>query len=283
LKVLVVGAGGMVGRAVAAQCGARGDDVLTATHASLDITDSSAVESITERFRPEAVINCAAWTDVDGCESNAQKAFAVNAEGPGNLALACRHSGSLLITISTDYVFDGAKDGFYTQRDDPNPLSVYGKSKFEGERGAQAASARTIVVRTGWIFGPGGTNFLSRVIELGERGVRLNAISDSWGTPTYAVDLAERLRELADLDLPGVYHVVSTGNGATYFDFARESLERAGLDPSLVEAINSATLTRPAPRPRNSRLRCLLSEALGLRPMRPWTQCLTEFASFVRT
>jgi dTDP-4-dehydrorhamnose reductase len=282
LKVLVTGAGGMVGRAVAAHCGAMGDEVLATTHASLDIADATAVESVIERFRPEAVINCAAWTDVDGCESNAPKAFAVNAEGPGNLAVTCRRIGSLLITISTDYVFDGTKEGFYTQREDPNPLSVYGKSKLEGERRAQASCARSAIVRTGWIFGSGGTNFLSRVIELGERGVRLNAISDSWGTPTYAVDLAKRLRELADLDLPGFYHVVNAGDGTTYYDFARESLERAGLDPSVVGAINSATLTRPAPRPRNSRLRCLLSEALGLEPMRPWKQCLTEFATSVR-
>jgi dTDP-4-dehydrorhamnose reductase len=174
------------------------------------------------------------------------------------------------------------KVGFYTQRDDPNPLSVYGKSKLEGERRAQTACSRTTIVRTGWIFGPGGTNFLSRVIELSERGMRLNAISDSWGTPTYAADLAKRLRELADLDLPGFYHVVNAGDGSTYYDFARESLEQAGLDPSIVAPISAATLTRPAPRPRNSRLRCLLSEALGLEPMRSWKQCLTEFAFSVR-
>jgi dTDP-4-dehydrorhamnose reductase len=283
LRVLVAGAGGLVGRAVASHCGARGDEVLAATHSSLDIADASAVESVIQRFRPEAAINCAAWTDVDACESNAQKAFAVNAEGPENLAAACRRTGAQLITISTDYVFDGMKEGFYTQRDDPNPLSVYGKSKLEGERRAQTACSRTTIVRTGWIFGPGGTNFLSKVIELSERGVRLNAISDSWGTPTYAVDLAKRLRELADVDVPGFYHVVNAGEGSTYYDFARESLERAGLDPSVVAPINAATLTRPAPRPRNSRLLCLLSEALGLEPMRSWKECLTEFAFSART
>jgi dTDP-4-dehydrorhamnose reductase len=267
---------------VVAHCGTSGDEVFAATHASLDLADASAVENVIEGFRPDAVINCAAWTDVDGCESDVPRAFAVNAAGPGNLALACSRIGSLLITISTDYVFDGTKDGFYTQKDDPNPLCMYGKAKLEGERRAQTACARTMIVRTGWIFGPGGTNFLSRVIELCERGVRLKAISDSWGTPTYAVDLAERLRELAILDLPGCYHVVNAGDGTTYYDFAREALELAGLDPSAVDSISGSTLTRPAPRPRNSRLRCLLSEAVGLRPMRPWKQCLNEFASSVR-
>ena len=135
--------------------------------------------------------------------SNPERAQNVNARGPELLALACRRLGALFITISTDYVFDGEKDGFYTQRDQPNPQSVYAVSKLEGERRAQIAWARTIVVRTGYIFGSGGTNFLSSVVERARRGERLQAINDSFGTPTYAPDLAQQLRRLAQLDLPG--------------------------------------------------------------------------------
>ena len=134
---------------------------------------------------------------------------------------SCRAFDALLITISTDYIFDGAKAGFYTQRDQPNPLSVYGSSKLEGERRAQREWARTIVVRSGYIFGTGGTNFLSTVMLRARRGESLKVIKDMFGTPTYARDLAQRLLRLAQLDLPGTYHVVNSGEGVSFEGFAR--------------------------------------------------------------
>lgn len=277
MRVLVTGAGGMVGRAVVAHCRASGDEVFAHDHASLDIADARAVSVAFERERPEAVFNCAAWTEVDGCESDRERAFEANARGPENLATGARAAGAQLLTISTDYVFDGAKEGFYTQRDDPTPQSVYGEAKLEGERLAQKACARTTVVRTGWIFGAGGKNFLSRVVELSRSGATLKVISDAWGTPTCAADLARRLRELAELDLPGVYHVVNAGAGASFEEFAREALAVAGLDASNLESVSMDSLTRPAPRPRNSRLRCLLSEAVGLQPLPDWRTALREF------
>jgi dTDP-4-dehydrorhamnose reductase len=140
------------------------------------------------------------------------------------------------------------------------------------------ASARTSVVRTGWVFGPGGRNFLSTVVARARRGERLKAISDSWGTPTYAPDLAARLRELAELDLPGVYHVVNAGEGTSFEGFARAAAEEAGVREVEIEAVAMDSLKRPAPRPRNSRLRCLISEAIGLRPLRDWREALREFA-----
>jgi dTDP-4-dehydrorhamnose reductase len=278
MKVLVTGAGGMVGRAVVEHCTAQGDEVSAHDHSSLDIADETAVSSRLERERPQAIINCAAWTDVDGCEANRVRAFEANARGPENLAASARRVQASLVTISTDYVFDGAKDGFYTQRDDPNPTSVYGAAKLEGERRAQSACARTIVVRTGWVFGIGGTNFLSRVIELGLRNERLKAISDAWGTPTYAADLARRLRYLVELDLPGIYHVVNSGDGASYEEFARLALIAAGCENVAIESVRTDSLERPAPRPRNSRLRCLLSGAIGLEPLPDWRLALKEFA-----
>lgn len=277
MRVLITGAKGLVGRALVEHCLASGDEVLSYDHNKLDIADAGAVESVICAERPDAVINCAAWTDVDGCERDPEKARQANAFGPENLARASRKADAALVTISTDYVFNGKKEGFYTQRDQPDPISVYGSAKLEGERRAQAEHARTIVVRTGYIFGPGGKNFLSNVVSLAERGEKFKAISDYWGTPTYGRDLARRLRELAQLDLPGVYHVVNSGDGASFETFSVEALRLAGLRSDGFEVIEGDSLGRPAPRPRNSRMKCLISEAIGLAPLPPWQESLAHF------
>ena len=277
MKILITGARGLVGRALVEHCSASGDEVLSYDHQSLDIADADAVESTVMREQPDAVINCAAWTDVDGCESNAEKARHVNSLGPENLARVSRKAGAVLITISTDYVFDGRKEGFYTQRDQPVPISIYGKFKLEGERKAQEEHARTIVVRTGYIFGPGGKNFLSKVILRAARGEKQKAIHDYWGMPTYGRDLAMRLRELAVMDLPGVYHVVNSGEGASFETFTLEAFRLAGFSADMVEVVAGDSLGRPAPRPRNSKLKCLLSEAVGLSPLPPWQESLAHF------
>jgi dTDP-4-dehydrorhamnose reductase len=270
----------MVARAVAEHCARCGDEVTAHDRHSLDITDPAAVAATFKRDAPEVVINCAAWTDVDGCESDPQRAFDVHARAVETLALNSRSCEARFITISTDFVFDGTKDGFYTQSDEPNPLSVYGQSKLEGEIAAQMAYPRTIVVRTGWIFGIGGRNFLSTVIERARRGEHLKTISDAYGTPTYAPDLAARLRDLARLDVPGVYHVVNGGAGVSYEEFTRAAVKVAGVGAAAeLESVSMDTLRRPAPRPRNSRLRCLLSEARGLAALPDWETALGVFAA----
>jgi len=269
----------MVGRATVNHSKLRGDTVLAFDHQGLDISDPDSVTQIVRTEKPEAVINCAAWTDVDGCELDAARAYAINSGGPENLAKASRTVGAVFVTISTDYVFDGRKQGFYTQRDDPNPESIYGLAKLEGERKAQLALARTVVVRSGFIFGPGGKNFLSTVVDRAKRGEQVKAISDVWGTPTYSLHLAARLRELAFLDLPGAFHVTNAGNGATFEEFARAALEIAGCRNVNIEAVAMESLKRPAPRPRNSRLKCLLSEAVGLAPLPHWRDGLADFLS----
>jgi dTDP-4-dehydrorhamnose reductase len=269
----------MVGRALSDHCRAIGDQVFSYDHRSLDISAPKIVRETLRRDRPDAVINCAAWTDVDGCETDHEHAFAANARGPENLANASRELNARLVTISTDYVFDGEKEGFYTQRDQANPQSVYGASKLDGERKAQLAYARTIVVRTGFIFGPGGSNFLSTIVERAGRGEKLKAIADAYGTPTYSRDLAARLRELVQLDLPGTFHVVNAGEGMSYEVFARAALEVAGYTSTKLESVATSSLHRPAPRPRNSRLRCLLSEAIGLTPLPFWKDSLTDFVA----
>jgi dTDP-4-dehydrorhamnose reductase len=279
LKVLVTGAGGMVGRAVCELVIANGDGVFAYDHKGLDIANQSEVMQALRADQPDVVINCAAWTDVDGCETDKQRAFAANAVGPENLALASRAIKSGFITISTDYVFDGRKPGFYTQRDDPNPQSVYGISKLEGERRARLAYARTIVVRSGFVFGDGGRNFLSTLVERARQGARLKAIDDVCGTPTYAPDLAARLRELAEMDLPGVFHVVNSGDGATYAEFARLALDEAGYQTAPLELVKTDSLKRLASRPRNSKLQCLLSPAIGLLPLPFWVDAVRCFVA----
>ena len=277
MRILITGARGLVGSALAEHCSAGGDTVLGYAHQALDITDGAAVETVVVNDRPDAIINCAAWTDVDGCESDSEKARQANALGPENLARAALKVDAAFVTISTDYVFDGEKEGFYTQRDQPRPISTYGRSKLEGERRAQEANARTIVVRSGYIFGQAGKNFLSTVVSRARRGDKVTAISDYWGTPTFGGDLAIRLRELAALDLPGVYHVVNSGEGASFETFTREAFKLAGLNSDALGVVSGDSLNRPAPRPRNSRLKCLLSQAIGLPPLPHWQDALSRF------
>ena len=278
MKVLITGAAGLVGRALSEHCRAQGDEVFAYDHQSLDIADPAKVEAVIGERRPDAVINCAAWTNVDACEGDPEKTRQVNSLGPENLARASRGVDAVFVTISTDYVFDGLKtEGFYTQRDQPRPISVYGHFKLEGERRAQAEHARTIVVRSGYIFGLGGTNFLSTMVTRAQRGEKLKAIADCFGTPTYGRDLAARLRELAIIDLPGIYHVVNSGEGASFETFTREALRITNCPMDLVESVSMDSLPRPAPRPRNSRMKCILSPAIGLPRLRPWQEALAVF------
>lgn len=279
MRVLITGSAGMVGRAVSDYCLSIGDVVLSHDHLALDISNPARVKHTLQQDKPDAVINCAAWTDVDGCETDPEHAFAANSRGPENLALASREVNARFVTISTDYVFGGEKEGFYTQRDQPNPLSVYAASKLEGERKAQLAYARTIVVRTGFVFGPGGSNFLSTIIERARHGQKLKAITDAYGTPTYSRDLAVRLRELAQLDLPGTFHVVNAGEGVSYEVFARAALDLGGFSSTSLEGVTTNSLQRLAPRPRNSRLHCLFSDAIGLMPLPFWKGPLRDFVT----
>jgi dTDP-4-dehydrorhamnose reductase len=277
LRVVVTGGSGLVGRAVSEHCAAVGDEVSSYGHSDLDITDRAAVLQVILSHQPDVVINCAAWTNVDGCESDEKRAFAANATGPENLAAACKEAKCIFTTISTDYVFDGAKSGFYTQLNEPNPESVYAASKLEGERLSALAYDQSIIVRTGYVFGRGGINFLSTLVERIKKGERLKAISDTYGTPTYAKDLAVRLRELAEKNVAGIYHVVNSGPGVSFEEFTRKAVALMGNPEVVVEAVSSDALKRPAKRPRNSRMRCLLTEKIGLPALRDWESALEEF------
>lgn len=279
MKVLITGANGMVAKAMIDYCKSIDDEVVGLTRQELDIANAAKIEEICSRENFDAILNCAAYTDVDGAETNQEICFRANSNGVENLAFAAKKFNAAFVTISTDYVFDGAKSDFYTQRDTPNPQGVYAKSKLESETKARNAYARSIVARSGWIFGTGGTNFLSVMHNLLAEGKQIKVISDSYGTPTSAKDLARRLRELAELDLPNVYHVTNAGAGTSFADFAREVCRIKNLDENLIESVSLNDLTRPAPRPKSSKLRCLFSEKFGLAPLKNWKQALEEFLS----
>mgnify|MGYP001342077707 CR=1 FL=1 len=277
MKILVTGAKGMVARAVAEYCRSIGDDVVALDRGGLDISDSGQCLAVIGELRPDAIVNCAAFTDVDGAESNEKSAYAANSDGPANLAAAAKEHGAKFITISTDYVFDGASDGFYTETDVPAPLGVYARSKYDGELRAAEEYATSVIVRSGWIYGFGGTNFLSVIPDLLSSGKHITAISDSFGTPTFAGDLARRLRELAAKDATGIVHITNAGSGSTYYGVACEIAKLLGVDTSVVTPISDADLARPAPRPRYSRLASKRLAELGLDELPVWRDALRRF------
>lgn len=269
----------MVARAAAAHCRAIGDEVHALSRQDLDISDRAAVAETIRRIRPNGILNCAAYTDVDGAEAHPADARAANTLGPRYLAEAAAATSSRLVTISTDYVFDGSSPGFYTEDDPPNPRGVYAVTKYEGELEAIAVDPRAVVVRSGWIFGHGGTNFLSVMHELLAEGKKIKAIVDAYGTPTYASDLAKRLRELAATDASGLFHVTNSGEGTSYLGFAEKVCEIGGFDKDSIEAVSNNDLKRPAPRPLSSKLGSVRMEEVGLIPLQPWENAVAEFLS----
>jgi dTDP-4-dehydrorhamnose reductase len=277
MLVLITGANGMVARAAVKHCRSLGDDVAAVTHADLDIADRESVFATLERLRPSAVLNLAAYTNVDGAETDVEKCYAANAAGPENLAAASKEIGATFVTVSTDYVFDGEREGFYFEIDGPNPLGVYAKSKYEGELRAAAAYRDAVIVRSGWIYGEHGTNFLSVVRGLLSSGKNITAIDDAYGTPTYAFDLAIRLRELAGLGASGIFHVTNGGPGTSFLEFSRTVAEIGGFAPGSIQPISKDSLARPAPRPVNSRLGSRREGELGLGRLRDWKEALSEY------
>lgn len=279
MKVLITGANGMVARAAAEHCRQIGDEVAALTRQALDIADTEAVSAWFESHRPDAVLNCAAYTDVDGAESNQEAARLANTLGVENLAASSKSVGAQFVTISTDYVFDGENGGFYTENDVPNPRGVYAVTKYEGEVAAARVNPDSAIVRSGWIYGDGGTNFLSVMHSLLAQGKRIKAIADAYGTPTFAYDLASRLRELACMSASGIFHVTNSGEGTSYLGFAEKVCEIGGFEKNLIEPVSNNDLKRPAPRPVSSKLASVRLEEIGLDPLPDWENALAEFLS----
>lgn len=273
---LITGAGGLLGRSLASLLGASGWQVVALARTALDIRREDDVRKAMETHRPDVVFNCAATPDLDRCEREPEEAFEINEQGPRWLARYAGKTGAEMVHVSTDYVFDGMKEGFYTQEDSPNPLSVYARSKLAGEAAVGEEAERFYIIRSSWIFGAGGKNFGSRVIELARSGVRLKGVTDQISIPTYAPDLARRIEEIINIRAHGLYQVTNTGP-ASWYEFARLALEMAGLGDVEIQPITRAELKQVAPRPHNSAMRCLVSEKLGLAPLRHWRDALPDF------
>jgi dTDP-4-dehydrorhamnose reductase len=269
--ILVVGANGMLGRDLLAFLGDRGQGV---DIADIDITSPESVFKVIGLLKPEVVVNCAAYTDVDGCEGNIETAMAVNGEGVGYLAMACRDIGALLVQVSTDYIFDGCKGTPYVEDDAPCPLSVYGESKLAGEMNA-AFCPEHLIVRTQWLYGLHGKNFVETMLRLGSEKNELTVVDDQIGSPTWTVDLARAVIALIDCGCRGVYHAANS-EYCSWNRFAAAIFEEAGLNVSVIP-MTTKELNRPARRPLYSTLDCSkLTGATGFRPQ-AWRAALREY------
>jgi dTDP-4-dehydrorhamnose reductase len=275
-SALITGAAGLLGRCMSQRLLASDWQVTPRNHQQLDIADREAVRRNFAETLPNLVINCAATTDVDRCEREPDWAYAVNEQGARNLAGACREFNAEFVHVSTDYVFDGTKEGFYTQLDEPNPLSVYAESKLAGEVAVRQELEKAYIVRTSWIFGVGGKNFGSRVFDYARANGKLKGVIDQTSIATYAPDLAARIEEILAIGRHGLYQITNTGM-MSWYDFAKLAFELAGLSEVLLEPCTRADLNQLAVRPQNSAMRCLLSEELGLAPLRRWQEALADF------
>ena len=275
-KVLVTGAGGLLGGQVAWTFAQRGVDVVASNHAQLDITDAEKVRSTVIQVDPGVVVNCSAMTNVDACEQEPERAFAINAAGAENVAIAAREAGAAIVHLSTDYVFDGEK-GNYTEDSPTNPIQVYGRSKLEGDERVRAATPWHFVVRSAWIYGPGGKNFLSKLPELVNTSESITAVVDQRGSPTYAPDLADGITKLVETTEYGTYHVVNDGN-CTFAEFCEAAVEIMG-SRLRVEHVTLDDLGRPAPRPRDTSMLAPRWLELGLDPLRHWRAAAEAFLS----
>ena len=247
MKLLVTGAAGMLGRDVMLAAGNAGHEVVGFGHAELDIADAAALAKKFDLERPDVVINCAAWTDVDGAEKDEPGAFAVNGTGAGNVAAAAAEVGASVVYVGSDYVFDGAKGEPYVESDQPAPLSAYGRTKLAGEEATMAANKRHFVVRSSWLFGIGGGNFVETMLRLAESQNEVLVVRDEVGAPTYTWHLAYGIVRLIEGVEFGIHHMAAAGH-CSWYEFAREIFEQARVDCKVLST-TAAEFGRSASRP----------------------------------
>ncbi len=274
MRLLVTGAAGQLGCDLVAHAAACGDDVIATDRTTLDVGDRGQVHGAVGGLAPDVVVNLAAWTAVDACEGDRERANRVNAFGVRWLREACDLSGAHLVQLSTDYVFDGTLDRAYHEYDATDPRSVYGTSKLGGER---EAGPQATLIRTSWVSGEQGNNIVKTVLRLAADGTTMRFVDDQRGCPTFTSDLARMVRRLAVARSRGVHHVTNQGP-VSWYEFVREILVESGHDPSLVEPITTAELDppRPAPRPANSVLDNAALRAAGIPLLRDFRAPLAE-------
>jgi len=278
MRILITGGHGQLGRSCARAL--HSHDVVALAHREIDVADAASVDAAFARHRPEAVVHCAAFTDTSRCESDPAAAQAINAAGSEHVALACARVGARLLSISTNEVFDGEKRSPYSAGDATGPVNAYGASKLEGERLAAAANPDTLVVRTSWLYGDGGNNFIEKVRHAALSGRALSFVTDEVASPTSTDDLADAIRRLLEEGAPaGIYHLVNEGEASRY-DWAVEILRLSGMQDTVIELVTMASLRAngyAGPRkPAYSVLANTRARALGI-TLRPWREALAAY------
>lgn len=269
MKVLVTGAGGQLGSELAGVLPDRGHEVVALDRKGLDVADPASIRDALAAHAPDLVVNAAAYTNVDGAESEPELAYAVNALGPRNLAQACEGEGVGLLHVSTNYVFDGGANRPYEPFDPAHPTSAYGRSKLAGEECVRGLSTRWYVVRTAGVYGR-GHNFVRTMLRLGRERDTLRVKSDEFVSPTYALDLAEGIADLAEAGLYGVYHLTNAGS-CSWYEFAGAIFELAGVEVEVVP-VSGSEYPLPADRPANG-----VISAIGSPPLRHWRDALKAY------
>ncbi len=272
MRIVITGHNGQLGRQFTAHLGAHA--LLLLDLPEDDITDAGVSERIAA-FRPDLVLHAAAFTDVDGCEADPERAFRVNAVGTQNVVLGAQRAGAALLYISTNEVFDGSRRDLYREWDPINPGSIYARSKAAGEQIVRDHLARFFIVRVAWLFGPGGSNFVTKILAAAERSGSLRVAADEFGNPTYAPDLAAAVVRLAATERYGTYHLTNAGFCSRY-DFAREIMRLAGRPELPIAPILSAEWPRPSRPPLHAVLANTNAAALGI-VLRPWQEALAEY------
>ncbi len=281
MKILVTGARGMLGRYLVGMltnlstAGNLGLEITATDREQLDITHRQETSRFIGDCKPEVVVNCAAFTNVDACETQISDAFAVNASGAKSVAMAGKQIGAKIVHISTDYVFDGAKMDSYSETDKPNPLSVYGKSKLEGELAIQEIADNYAILRTAWLFGPYRRNFVTAILERGKKNREVSVVTDQYGSPTYTADLSQAVWNVISQDVRGLYHFTNTGRCSRY-DWAKKIFELTGEQVSVLP-VKTADYKRAAIVPQNSALNCAKYRLATGHKIRHWQEVLEEY------
>ena len=279
MKILITGSNGMLGQDLIEELADK-HTVIAASSRILDITDEMKVMDYVNSTKPDIIINSAAYTDVDGCETNVEKAYSVNGEGPRNLALACRENDIPLIHVSTDYVFKGNTQTPRLEDDELGPLSVYGKSKLEGEKAIEEILDKYFILRTAWLYGYNGGNFPKTMLQLAKDHDKLTVVYDEVGTPTYTPDLAKAIAELVDSDKYGTYHLTNS-DSTSWYDFAKLIFEIADVDVE-VEPVTASEFARAAKRPNYSVLNNEKWKANGFTPLRSYREAIKDYIELLR-
>jgi dTDP-4-dehydrorhamnose reductase len=276
MRVLVTGGRGLLGTALCNSFSLLGHRVLGLGSADSDITNQTSTRETILSFKPDLVIHTAAMTDVDGCETDPDMAYRVNAVGAWNVAACCEEAGARIMFISTDFVFDGTKKTPYTEFDQVNPLSVYGASKLVGEKLVRDACPRSYIVRTSWLFGPTGKSFPKTILKLARTKSTFDVVADQVGSPTYVDDLALQIADIVQVPMYGTYHVANSGQ-CSWYEFAQAIVAGAGIKNVTINPIPASNWPSPTTRPAYSVLRPYARELQGKSPLRPWQSALLDF------